>query len=88
MQLIGIRQTPDVKAPADRLVLFVGDGLRADKAFQSFPDPYPKTDDDLFWGFAYPGTYRVPTRPCCSHRRAIRGCVGRRDWLEIEPRQL
>ncbi|CAG9938505.1 unnamed protein product [Clonostachys rosea f. rosea IK726] len=24
-----------------------GDGLRADKAFQSFPEPYPKTDDDL-----------------------------------------
>jgi GPI ethanolamine phosphate transferase 1 len=25
----------------------LGDGLRADKAFQSFPEPYPKTDEDL-----------------------------------------
>jgi len=25
----------------------VGDGLRADKAFQSHPEPYPKSDDDL-----------------------------------------
>ncbi|KAL3418347.1 phosphatidylinositolglycan class N [Phlyctema vagabunda] len=47
MQPFGIKRTEDVPAPAQRLVLFVGDGLRADKAFQSFPEPYPQSDAGL-----------------------------------------
>ena len=41
MTSFGVQRPSGTEAPAKRLVLFVGDGLRADKAFQSFPDPSP-----------------------------------------------
>lgn len=43
MSSFGVERNNGVEAPSKRLVLFVGDGLRADKAFQSFPDPSPSS---------------------------------------------
>ncbi|KAJ6106965.1 GPI ethanolamine phosphate transferase 1 [Penicillium capsulatum] len=43
MRSYGVNRPAGTSAPAQRLVLFVADGLRADKAFQAFPDPSPET---------------------------------------------
>ncbi|KAM0291823.1 hypothetical protein ACHAO9_003376 [Fusarium lateritium] len=88
MRLFSVdRPEESPKAPADRLVLFVGDGLRADKAFQQHPEPYPKSDEDLVARHLAPylrsrvlehGTFgvshtRVPTESRPGHVALIAG---------------
>ncbi|CAF3632497.1 GPI ethanolamine phosphate transferase 1 [Fusarium graminearum PH-1] len=88
MKLFGVeRPHESPKAPADRLVLFVGDGLRADKAFQAHPEPYPESDQDLVPRHLAPylrsrvlehGTFgvshtRVPTESRPGHVALIAG---------------
>ncbi|KAL4869395.1 hypothetical protein BDV12DRAFT_168074 [Aspergillus spectabilis] len=88
MRSFGVERDPGAEAPAQRLVLFVADGLRADKAFEFLPDPDLPDDwegDDLI--FLAPfirsrvlshGTFgvshtRVPTESRPGHVALIAG---------------
>ncbi|KAL8693040.1 MAG: hypothetical protein Q9218_002056 [Villophora microphyllina] len=71
MRPYAVNRSSDVEAPAKRLVLIVGDGLRADKAFQSFPDPSPSHPDA-------PGAQEA--RPLAPF---LRSCVLRRGTFGV-----
>ena len=87
MRSFSAKREPDSKPPAQRLVLFVADGLRADKAFQAFPDPSSadRSADHLIYLAPYVrsrvlshGTFgvshtRVPTESRPGHVALIAG---------------
>ena len=64
-----VERAEGTPAPAKRLVLFVGDGLRADKAFQSFPDPSPENPSK-------PGLTPKPLAPFLRSRVLTHGTFG------------
>lgn len=71
MKPFAVERHHRTEAPAQRLVLFVGDGLRADKAFQSFPDPSPSSPHS-------PGA--LEPRPLAPF---LRSCVLRRGTFGV-----